>query len=382
MKNVKMALFGAIVILSFTLQAVAGEHQTVKTPDVLSCKLIKKPFPGVTKISNDLYTGKVRDEFYVAMERVDKNTVNSWLAYSQLQEHQAQQLIDQKSQCLKDKSGMSYTKLVLGLFKKGIIDPTLHDLWIAYASTTPVTGTIKLNIDGKTPNSSIDMFMTVITSQNALLTSHMGISRTVESATDLQEKDSRRKKHPYQSMDLQSFAAKVMLLQNSQKKYMLNPPVVSMRSIMLKTMPKNSVFIGDNLYQKELEKVKKNNYKGNLIFLEGQIITYLDEFNTINPKQAKTLPDPQETQYQTDFIDHEVSGLNTNPPRIIRKGNTFTIQNNDTSPLVTFDSSSKTYQWLFTQPYEDIGLIIPYVLVDLNELANVRKLDKNYIPQI
>ena len=62
--------------------------------------------------------------------------------------------------------------------------------------------------------------------------------------------------------------------------------------------------------------------------------------------------------------------LKTNPPRITRtKSNIFTIQKPNGDKLVTFDKNSLTYQWIFTEPYRDMGLKLPYVLIVLDDLV-------------
>lgn len=125
---------------------------------------------------------------------------------------------------------------------------------------------------------------------------------------------------------------------------MLTAPTEIMRNILLNNLPQNSVFIGDDLYQKKLECIK-----------------------TILSKDL------------FDSTKNAISLLETNPPRIICDNSLwylrFTIKNPNGTPLVSFHELTSTYQWMFAGLGVFRGsLTFPYVLVDLDALANVKKL--------
>src|SRR5207245_1189108 len=107
------------------------------------------------------------DNFYLAMERVDGASVGSWVKYAE-----DQVVAIQHSDYLPNIDGAAHFKLVLKDFESGVISKG-NQLWIAYASDVPVTEPVKFDRDSE----HIEMYVTVITSPDALITSHMGISR-------------------------------------------------------------------------------------------------------------------------------------------------------------------------------------------------------------
>ena len=330
-------------------------------PNLIAMKA-KKLFPSVKKINKDLYVGKVGEKFYVAMEQINQDNIDKWTEYARIQvsagSHKPLKYLSSS-----DDSG--HFLQVLKFYRDGKITSD-NELWIAYASSRPVTGKAKkLGLC----NPFIEMFVTVVTSPDALITSHMGISRTWKTAYDLQQKPPRRRKHPYQSVHLHSFAAKVMKLKNPRRKYMLTAPNPVMRNILLKKMPKDSIFVGDNLYQKELEEIEKDP-KAWLIIRDLEIEGELHE------DRDKRLNQEAEEMYRDFKCEEKNRLLKTNPPRIRITDQQFTIQKPDKTTFITFKKSTPVYQWMFTDPYRSIGLTCPYVLIDLDALSVFETLEQ------
>ena len=283
-------------------------------------------FSGVKKVRDDLYIGKVAPRFYLAMERVGPDALERWIEYAKKQK---MRILQKKLKYLPSADGVDHFLQALDVYKK-MQNNTNNELWIVYASDdNPVKNKAFLGLD-----SSIEMYMSVVTSTKALVSSHFGISRTWEAASDLEQKPSKRKRHPGQSLYLHSFAAKVIKLRDPKKVYMLTVPNAAMRNILLKKMPAGSIFIGDNLYQEKLKEAEKN------------------------PNLAL---------------------LGANPPRICRAYDmsAFTIQNPNGTTLITLDKNAVPYyQWLFTKAYRSQGILLPYVLIRLDALARLRGLVK------
>ena len=84
------------------------------------------------------------------------------------------------------------------------------------------------------------MYVTVTTNANALITSHMGVTMSVEGAARRLKGHSQAKGT---SVDLHAFAAKVMLMRNPLRKYMINAPMRDMEKIIAKALP-NSIHVG------------------------------------------------------------------------------------------------------------------------------------------
>ncbi len=89
----------------------------------------------------------------------------------------------------------------------------------------------------------IEMFVTVTSSPHAYITSHMGIASTLEGLTTRQKGT---------SLDLHSFAAKVMLNRNPDRRSMVNAPVFAMEQIIIKALP-NDIFVGTRQMRKRMQ---------------------------------------------------------------------------------------------------------------------------------
>ncbi len=336
----------------------------------------KSEYMGVKKLNDDLYVGKVADKFYVAMERIYEDNIDMWLKYAR-----SEYVADTRKplKYVPSPDGSGNFEEVLKDYKEGKIHSN-NELWIAYASDIPVTRIAEssdFTDKGATEysNPHIEMFFTVITSQDALITSHMGISRSWEAAKDLQLEKPTRIKHPDQSIHLHSFAAKVMKMHDARKVYMLTAPTVAMREILIKKMPPDSVFVGDNLYKERLEEIEKN--RTSLISEAYKLRLYAKAVPKTEQEKEEIVKKEADDYYKNWNIKEKIALLKTNPPRIIRRKDgeiwKFIIQNPKGEPLVSFDKDTEDYQWLYTFVYRDTWLL-PYVLVDLEKLANVGKL--------
>jgi len=319
-------------------------------------------WPAVKKINENFYVSKVANTFYLTMERVNDSNILDWLKYS------ARECCAIAHYALKrlNSDGAGHFRNVLKYYNEKNFNKDA-DLWVVYASYIP-----KINKTLTADLKAIDMYMSVITAKDALITSHMGISRSWQSAYDLEAYDfvakqgdtklnefehlseCSRKKIPYQSMYLHAFAAKIMKNIDQKKVFMLTAPTNIMRSIILKKMPQESVFVGDNIYKEELEDKTIPDINKSIIL--GKWHWNKERSNSVKLERIGDLR----------------SGLVTNPPRIIIKADHFSIQNQNGENLITIESFNQTYQWLFTDPYVSHGLNCPYTLVLLDKLAHYK----------
>jgi hypothetical protein len=204
------------------------------------CAMEQREVFSIEKKNDGLYVGEIAGKFYVALERINEDNLNTWLKYSRNQHRYISKKIKKGEQLmyLPNANGAKSFKQVLECYKKNSIKHT-NELWIAYASRKEVTGKAFLQVNSK--KTDIEMYMTVITSPNAFITSHMGISRTWEMAEDLEKNP--QKKHKYQSLYLHAFAARVMRQIDSKKIYMMTAPNELMYKILLKKLPLDSIFL-------------------------------------------------------------------------------------------------------------------------------------------
>lgn len=87
--------------------------------------------------------------------------------------------------------------------------------------------------------SNIEMFVTVTSSSEALLTSHMGIARSLEGAQRIFMEDGVKGISPY----IHAFGAYLELMENPHKKFMINAPMFAMENIIANALPDHT-FVG------------------------------------------------------------------------------------------------------------------------------------------
>ncbi len=320
-------------------------------------------------VEEGLYVGKVNDTFYLAMERVTPRNIEMWRDYAGYQLWGIKRTYP--NPYAKSLDGIAHFKWVIEDYRKGTICHlpgainNTTELWIVYASNVPIKTKAKLayNVD----NPHIEMFVTVATTPDALITSHMGISRTYEAAQRLRQNPNL--KQPDQSIHIHSFAAKVMKIRNPKKVYMLTTPVSAMRDILLKKMPRGSIFIGDNKYKADLLKAKENQHS--LLYDPKQ---KSDESKAeyearINIEAAE--------RYKELHVDENIALLKSHPPRIEKGGardnKELTLHCPCFKPSIVLSQHDVNYQWMFTDAYQS-GKQYPYVLVNLDELSKASQL--------
>lgn len=106
-------------------------------------------------------------------------------------------------------------------FLSVLLYATRADVWVAYAANQPVVDLDESN------RSSVEMFVSVITSRSARFTGHMGIGRTLNYLGV---------RHPNLSQRLHGFAARISLMMGPSKFLMLTVPASRMREILLKAL--------------------------------------------------------------------------------------------------------------------------------------------------
>lgn len=210
---------------------------------------------GIHKVSENLYVGQIKDrDLRVVMERVDEVNIRQWQQYISVQSNPR---VVSLASCSLPRGGTTGDGSLH--FQRVLADVNYlkNEIWVAYvtraAQPTAIPDEMKyysiFDIDsslsggGNTFARDIQMSVTVTSSPDALITSHMGIARSFEGSLSSEKGI---------SMDLHSFAAKVMLLRNPDRKYMINAPVFAMEEIVLKALPQD-VFVGTREMQKILE---------------------------------------------------------------------------------------------------------------------------------
>jgi hypothetical protein len=224
----------------------------------------------------------------------------------------------------------------------------------------------------------IMMMVTVVSSPNALITSHMGIAETLEGIL-------KHKRPRGISVDLHSFGAKVMLLMNPKRKFMINAPVWAMEKIMaqhFKNSPE-SLHIGTKEMFKHLSNVVDIPMN---VFLSEHKEKFLQERPYLkNPKRKTTendlygmFKDPYPTMLTMSGSSKVLYVFMKKFQPIISLGSTDKFITSemqvfeypsDTKPWLTIRETDSTYDFMFQSPFKPAGLT-HYMAVNLKDLAN------------
>jgi hypothetical protein len=307
----------------------------------------------IIEINPNLYTAKIPNEnLTLVMERVTSDNYLKWQIYADWQSNPKDTRYLEKNYGINIQQGTEWFEKVL---KESSY--TNNEIWVAYITTSPSPTAIpdSMYIYRGFGNSTdfaegIQMFLTVTSSPNAKITSHMGIAASAEAVAS-----GRRPRGI--SLDLHSFAAKVMVTRNPELRYMINAPATAMEKIMLKGLPAGAVNVGT----KEMLAIM-NIWKTNP-----------DAFQFPFPLSAYSTKEER----AKDFI--ELSDMmSKNPPILSVDGadyksvkNKLVIFEKDGRPWLTINRSDPNYRWIFDKPFAPSGGT-HYIAVDLKCLAAAR----------
>lgn len=213
----------------------------------------------IKKLSENFYYGKVKDKpLYAIMEKVTKENHDDWLRYSDVQRDP--KVIRRIKEQLKNNNTVSdgsdfFYNVLCKSGGYGVVNQ-YNEVWIAYLVESSFYGDEETYIrqynnndkfkyytynrfinqnDPEALTEKIKMYVTVTSSKNAIITSHMGICLTAESVY--------RPRVRSISMDLHSFAAKVMKEIDAKKRFMVSVPISNMEMIIADSLP-GKVYIG------------------------------------------------------------------------------------------------------------------------------------------
>jgi hypothetical protein len=343
-------------------------------------------FQHVQKIDDHFYYGRIPEkDLWVVSERIDFMNIGSWLHYAKVQS-ESPRASDHVSS-LRDRNGKALQKgsLFTGSnhFKRVLqeLSYQINEVWVAYITKAKfpekIPGSLhKYNsgniLDGTCPfANNIEMFVSVTTSPNALVTTHMGVARSIEGVLSRKSKGT--------SVDLHSFAAKIMLIRNPERKYMVNTPVHSMEMIFAKALP-NSFYAGTLEMQEEMKQrqavtkeqfIKKIEQKDK----EAMEITRrcdLEErfylYRTLYHFESAT---SKETE-----VEEFLAFMEKHPPILSIKDRQVTIINphSPSTPVLMIDTKNPTYEWMNAYCFQPSTREIHYIAIDLLALANAKSL--------
>ena len=191
---------------------------------------ILKNFFAEQNVKSEIYYLNKDDDLYFYMLKVNGKNAYMWKEYA-LKQREISESYTGDDHAIK-KADFGIKGFLPSLYYH---DQDTTETWVAFASTRPWENKNQLDY------SSIEMFISMMTSKNAQFTGHVGITRAPSYIG---------KKHQSLSCDLHSFIAQVTLKHYTDKKYMINVPAARMREILIQKFLENDkisgVYIGDD----------------------------------------------------------------------------------------------------------------------------------------
>ena len=183
------------------------------------------------KIKAELYYVKQEEDLYFYMVKVTGKNANMWKEYALKQRDLAEKY---------QGADIAIKKADKGI--KGFLpsldchDQNLTETWVAFVSNKPWIDKSKVDY------TAVEMFVSMMTSEHAHFTGHIGITRAISYEGI---------KHGDLACSLHSFIAQATLQGYKNKEYMINVPASRMREILIKKITNNGkisdIFIGDHI---------------------------------------------------------------------------------------------------------------------------------------
>ncbi|ARN84708.1 hypothetical protein [Candidatus Nucleicultrix amoebiphila] len=380
-------------------------------------------FQNVTKIDDGLYTSPMTDQpgLRLVMEKITGFNIVAWKKYLEVQNAPrvvgaVKSLVTGTGKHVQKgniSDGSGYALRVLNS-----VSIESNEVWMAYITSDSTARHITLPIDYQAGREymfrdkssfpyNLKMYMTVTSSPNALLTSHLGITVSAEGVFTGRPKGV--------SVDLHAFAAKVMLIRNPKRRFMVNAPVEAMTQILTKALPSDSLSMGTRemqdhikkydymelselkeqhpeIYQKILEKSKQETDRE----MEKLSINEAERKGVYDRLLQKNLHESFEefkTPWNWDNVHKEAPGdlemqrilsrekmhkrMSDHPPIISTQGKSLTSMSHGITishPASQFHlevkKGDKDYNWLSTRVFDPATSAQHPIAVDLNKLAH------------
>lgn len=201
----------------------------------------------------------------------------------------------------------------------------------------------------------IKMYVTITTSPEALITSHMGIAATAESVLTGRPKNL--------SIILHALAARVIEKMDSRKQYMLTVPVHHMTMLLANALP-DGLFYGTIEEKRYVDEAveRKDRIRLGLIRFgvyedHSPTCDYPDTLEKLNAFWAKHPP-----RVSVDAVEDARAHDLYRPKSHLR------VLSEEEMPIVEISKEDSMYTWLFKPPFNQ-DLCNRYVLIPLEKLS-------------
>lgn len=387
------------------------------------------------------FVGRIKGrQLWCAMERVTDENLSAWRKYAFIQrdfgDARVSSMLNPRGGSLHE--GSDHFSLVLSE-----VSHTDNEMWVAYIMDTPQLAYDHLKLNDYTSEflcryigdkeymphknqfaKSLKIFVTAVTSPKAKFYSNLGICKAIES---IWAKESNL------AVDLLSFTAKVMLLNNEERRFMLNAPAPVMGTLLCKKvnhvyfdtkeyveyyksiddnsgltefMARNDKIVSRANIQRKAEKALKSiNKKINSMDCQQRLLSlyqmdekakrYLEAspvgFAVSPTKVDKVITDILKREYLRSkggrcyqgYLDHiqDIDAFLEDHPAILSFGlnpNSISIydpQQRDKVWLVVKESDAD-YNWIFTRTFQPATHLTRMIAVDIKELSRAGELDQ------
>lgn len=275
------------------------------------------------EVSSTFYYAQQNDVYYV-MERIDNNSErlqfwNKFMVYERNKNRKYREewnpiKFPKEKGYLPAKDGYNNLELTEGISSFEISLKNYHannEFWVAFVSITlPDLLTLEFQ--------NIEIYVTVMTTEDAPMISHFGISRSFGYMLRTIH-DKNIILHPGMSLKLHAFSALIMTHRYSNKLYLITAPVANMAAMMIKKFP-NDCFEGDSFLRSYkylnneievpresimiVERIRKNiNDKKET---EDELIAYIKTL--LETRKLVSMP-PMRNLLQSEFEDKKYENM-------------------------------------------------------------------------
>lgn len=370
----------------------------------------------IKKIDNDLYVGHKGDLYFV-FECVTPETINFWQKYikNQTEAFNIYAILPPE-----------YTAPFKS-FKESLKYYSDSDVWIAYVTTKKITQkTVDMSID---LTGTIEMAVPIMTTKNLPFYTPLGIIRAVEftefkntgnflsrSGKLLAPFKAQFTPHKNLSIALHSFVAQALTMIYGNKEYLITRPVTAMSEIFQKNLPQEALWIGSRKQREEIKAPYKKGLEDDLLALKTisdyenkkisapQFIQFVEDGNTFLMHPLSSEEKQAWQNIQKHLLNEPENILRVNMNDMVAKMKQFQISlvekykqryaqflsvDETKSPIQDIDMKHKTMSLLnrsgkkvsfklpsfFSHPHLGKGSLDPFVIVDIDALEGLLKLD-------
>lgn len=319
-------------------------------------------------VTSEVYHLPQEQKIHFYMTKITGHNSRSWIEYVHGESY--------KSNCGNSKVSKAIKKAELGItgFKPSIYyhDQDLTETWVAFVSDKVWRDQRIIDVN------AIEMFVTMMTSEHARFTSHMGIARAPSYQGEV---------HKNLAAKLHSFIAKATQHAYPDiKEYMITSPLGHMREIMFKAFhdkgQSTKIYIGDNLTERSKDSLEKL-ISDLQAMEEAGIHRYDNHIQKYYLKQLDVSLAQQDIAYKDTAYNIIPISAEKAAECIKYLNCTIKGQNNEILHKFTTKDMAGEFAWFFESPHLFKNKMnVPLVTCDLKALATLEVFSTDIIEHV